>query len=250
MRHEEIYRLGKLIPSPPPELGGRPRAYPDFMQPAFDAFTTVYRSARNAEAQIGHPLVWEFIRRLVHERFPEDPSMWLRDKPMKRHNWIYTKDTYLTDPDLQRRQRDLHEELACEQAVELGLCDPDGPGSLTHPDESRTIYADGKVVTPLYKAKPGDTKVDIETGETTRRRHDPDADLHVVGGGNMEYGNKFEILSVRGKEPHERVILSVDHVPTQGRRNGYGACLCRPGGQAATGRRGAALRWPSSRQAP
>ena len=37
----------------------------------------------------------------------------------------------------------LHRELAAAQARELGLLDRDGPGSWTHPDLSRMLYADG-----------------------------------------------------------------------------------------------------------
>jgi hypothetical protein len=42
--------------------------------------------------------------------------------------------------------------------------DSDGPGSWTHPDLSRMLYADGKVVTPLFRAKPGDKRIDRTTG--------------------------------------------------------------------------------------
>ena len=65
-----------------------------------------------------------------------------------------------------------HRELAAGQARQLGLLDPDGPGSWTHPDLSRMLYADGKVITPLFRAKPGDTHLDrtpARTPTTTQR---------------------------------------------------------------------------------
>ncbi len=40
------------------------------------------------------------------------------------------------------------------------LLDPKGPGSWTHPDLSPMVHADGKALTLLFKAHPGDTKLD------------------------------------------------------------------------------------------
>jgi hypothetical protein len=108
----------------------------------------------------------------------------------------------------------VHREQALAQAQEIGLLDPAGPGSYTHPDLSRMVYADGKVVTPLFLAKAEDFRVDTETGEVVPRRHDPDASLHVEGDGNAAWGNKFVIVSTRSEE--HRVILDVAYVPERG----------------------------------
>jgi hypothetical protein len=58
----------------------------------------------------------------------------------------------------------LHRELVAGQARELGLLDPNGPGSWAHPDLSRMLQADGKGVTPLFRAKP-DVVSRKQTGE-------------------------------------------------------------------------------------
>lgn len=70
----------------------------------------------------------------------------------------------------------VHRKAASEQAVGIGLVDPDGPGSWTHPHLTRMLYADGKVVTPLFKAQAGDTKVDKQTGEIKALPYEPDAE--------------------------------------------------------------------------
>lgn len=44
--------------------------------------------------------------------------------------------------------QEMHRTLAASQARELGLLDPEGEGSVTHPSLDRLIYADGKVVAP------------------------------------------------------------------------------------------------------
>lgn len=35
------------------------------------------------------------------------------------------------------------------RAAEIGMLDPEGEGSFTHPAVSRALYGDGKVITPL-----------------------------------------------------------------------------------------------------
>ena len=74
---------------------------------------------------------------------------------MRRHHYLYGRTRYLTDPQILEALGVWHRELAAAQARTIGLLDPDGPGSWTHPDLSRMLHADGKVVTPLFKAQPG-----------------------------------------------------------------------------------------------
>src|SRR5437764_989033 len=80
--NEAIYELADRVPRPSPELGGRPRAYPGYMLLVFDALLSVYRSGRQVEAELSHPVVWRFMRRVIKKRFPNDPSKHLPSKPM------------------------------------------------------------------------------------------------------------------------------------------------------------------------
>ena len=59
------------------------------------------------------------------------------------------------------------------------------------------LYADGKVVTPLFRAQPGDTRVDKTTGEIRPVRAEPDAGLHFEGTGETAWGTKFVLVAVR-----------------------------------------------------
>ncbi len=99
-------------------------------------------------------------------------------------------------------------------ALSIGLMDLDGPGSVTHPDLSRTVYGDGRVITPLYRAKPGDTRVDKRTGELVQRRFEPDASMHFEAGTQEAYGTKFFLAETRSDDG--RVILDVRFVPAKG----------------------------------
>ncbi|MCA1705299.1 MAG: hypothetical protein LC808_19390, partial [Actinobacteria bacterium] len=212
----ELYRLAGEIPFPDPERGGRTRFYPNFAYLFYEALISVYRSARQVEAELSHEVVWRFARRMVRMMFPHDREMRLPAKPMRRHHYLYVRNRYLTDPAMLKRIAALHRETSCEQARELGLVDPSGPGSYTHPHPSRMLYADGKVITPLFKGRLGQTRTDKTTGEIRQVRFEPDADLHFEGDGEFAYGTKFVVVAARSGEARGRMILDVDWVPDKG----------------------------------
>src|SRR5713226_7615733 len=128
---------------------------------------------------------------------------------MRRYHYLYARTTYLARPDILAALGTRHRELAAAQAREVGLLDPDGPGSWTHPDLSRMLHADGKVVTPLFKARPGDTRVDKTTGELRSARAETDAALHFQGDGETAWGTKFVLVAARNQSIHGRIILDV-----------------------------------------
>src|SRR5437870_2110522 len=78
-----IYQLAALIPETDHPHGGRPRHYPTFMWLIFEALLSVYGSARQVEAELSHPLVWDLCRNKIHARFLTDPSRWLPEGPMR-----------------------------------------------------------------------------------------------------------------------------------------------------------------------
>jgi hypothetical protein len=211
-----IYQLAELIPTADERRGGRRRQYPEHMWLIYEALLSVFGSARQVEAELSHPTVWGLLRDRVHRQFPKDPSRWLPATPMRRHHYAYARNRYLADPDVLCALTGLHRELAAEQARELGLLDPDGPGSWTHPHLTRMLHADGKVITPLFRARPGDTQLDTQTGELRSLRADPDGGLHVEGDGEMAWGVKFVLVAARTADAHGRIILDVEWVPTAG----------------------------------
>ena len=101
------------------------------------------------------------------------------------------------------------------------------------------LYADGKVITPLFRAKPGDKKTDKTTGEVHYLRAECDAALHVEGTGEMVWGTKFVLIAARHSHPHSRFILDTAYVPTPGGEAGvavdrFGALApCLPGAHGA-----------------
>jgi hypothetical protein len=156
------------------------------------------------------------MRRLARRLFPDDQSRHLPRRPMRRHHYLYGRNRYLSCPEVLQGLGRLHREVAARQAREMGLLDPRGPGSWTHPHLSRMLYADGKVLAALYRARPGETRVDRATGEFREVRHEPDARLHFEGDGEAAWGTKFVMVAVRGEDTHSRIILDVERVPEPG----------------------------------
>jgi hypothetical protein len=214
--NSELYALADAVPATDPAVGGRPRQYPTFMWILYDALLSVYGSARRVEAELAHPVVWHHVQELVQRQFPNDSSRWLPDAPMRRHHYLYGRTRWLTNPEVLTALRSLHQRWAIEQARQLGLLDPDGPGSWTHPSLSRMVYADGKVLTPLYRAHPDDSRVDPKTGEIRPVRAERDAALHFEGTGETAWGTKWVHVAVRSEDVHGRIILDVDWVPSPG----------------------------------
>src|SRR5207248_5921430 len=70
--------------------------------------------------------------------------------------------------------------------------------------------------TPLYRAKPGDQRVDPTKGEIRPLRAEPDADLHFEGTGEVAWGTKFVLMATRGPEARARIILDFDFVADKG----------------------------------
>jgi hypothetical protein len=214
--NDALFELAEIVPEPDPSRGGRPRDYPVYMWLLFDALLSVYGSGRRVEAELGHAVVWGRLRSLIREELPTRPDLWLPDRPMRRHHYLYGRSRYLTAPGVLEEIAELHRKLATRQAQQDGLMDSDGPRSWTHPDLSRMLYADGKVVTPLFRAKPGDKRIDKTTGEVHYPRVETDAGFHVEGTGEMVWGTKFVIIAARHPEPHSRFILDVACVETSG----------------------------------
>jgi hypothetical protein len=210
-----LYELAELVPDQS-ESGGRPRSYPTYMWLLYEALISVYGSARRVEAELAHPIVWNLIRGTIRQRFPHRRELQLPAEPMRRHHYLYARNRYLTDPAVLSELAATHRALAANQARVLGLLDPEGPGSWTHPDLSRMVHADGKVITPLFKAQPGSRRLDRRTGELLPTRVEPDAALHFEGDGNAAWGTKFVLVAARTSEVHGRIILDVEWVPTPG----------------------------------
>jgi hypothetical protein len=225
-----LYELAQLIPRPPV---GRPPANPAYVVLGYGVLARLYRSGIRVQTELAHPATWQLVhdtvarmaQQLPEGLVPRPPG----DRPATFEAFRNARDRYLTDPDIQVEVQARFIDAAVRQARSFGLLRPEGPGSLCHPDRSRTIYGDGTVVRPLYRPPAARREIDPETGEVRvvyldaagepieapARRFDPDvAEYH--GHAGPVFGQNFVQLSVRGDGPQQRVVLAVDRVPRPG----------------------------------
>lgn len=212
LANPELYALADSIPEPAPASGGRPRHYPAAAVVLYEALISVYGSARQVEAEVAHPVVWRLIRAGLRRHGGVRVGL----RPMRRHHYLYLRNTYMTDPEVLAALERVHRDHAAAHAREVGILDPNGTGSWTHPNRSRLLYGDGKVLTPLFRARPGDTRLDKRTGELVPVRAETDADLHFEGTGDFAWGTKWVIMAARGANIRHRIILDVAPVPDKG----------------------------------
>ena len=118
---------------------------------------------------------------------------------MRRHHYLYARNRYLTDPDVLAASRVSHRELAADQARELGLLDPDGPGfvdpSRSQSHAPRRRQGHHAAVQSQARRPHAST---ARTGETlarplrTRRR-----DSTSKATANAAWGTKFVLVAAR-----------------------------------------------------
>ncbi len=231
-----LYELADLIDGPDPSRGGRPRSYPDWVILFFDCLADVVGSARGAATELagedGH--LWNHIRRLVEQKFPDRPERHLPPEPLTREAYNRRRKYVLRSLEALRVGA---REAAAAQALEQGFADPDGPGSPSHPNLDRMLHQDGKVISAPTRYSVGDTRevriTDPTTGEVTTehrpRRACVDAKLHTTGDKRQIHGSKFHHIDIRGAEDaHDRIIVNVAHVAgVKGERNSEADVMVR-----------------------
>ena len=206
LANEVLWELGSLLPAKEPGTPGAPRDYPEWTWLVYNGLLSSERSARKVAAALR--TYWPKIVSEARRRYPDRPDLWPSPRPPRRHHWQYAKVRLREDETLQRTIADF-ERGSAPQAIEMGIADPNS-GSLTHPDPLQCLTGDGKVITPLYRAKRNTPIVDKETGEIVGYKNaDPTALLHTEGGGHPAYGNKVVMVSGRTPDWHSRMILGL-----------------------------------------
>jgi hypothetical protein len=208
LREDGWLEAAMAIPEKKKGSVGRNRTYPSSAWTLWSDLRDIFDSHTAVERELGRGERWRYIRRELPRLRPELPE--LPPRAPRRQAFEYMRDRFLATDEGIERLAQIHAEVSTGQAKEGGNLDPDGGGSFTHPEITRTLYGDGKVVTPLYTSKPGETVTNQETGKVRELRFDPDASFYTEGGGDKVYGNKVAIVSTRGDDG--RYILGIEHV--------------------------------------
>lgn len=225
-----LYRLAALLPARP--ATGRPARQPAWLLLGYGVLARVFRSGVRVENELRQPAMWQLVLDTVEQTRLEHPDLEIpaaATTPPGWDAWKWARNHHFTDPEVLAALQEEFTRAAVDQANDLGLLRPDGPGSLTHPDRSRVVYGDGTVVRPMYKPPTARRVTDPATGRTRieyidaagnpiakpRRRFDPDAaDYH--GHAGPVHGQNFVALYARGDAAHQRVVLGVHRVERPG----------------------------------
>ncbi len=203
-----VFHLGDMIPD---SATGRRRAYPAWTFFAYAAWIRVWSSSSRLDAELKTtPGLWEH---LVTAAGQTQASLGyavdlVRPIPMAFEHYRYLRNLICADTELFNEVLTAYTTHAVADARTIGLLDPKGPGSLTHPHRTRTIYGDGTIVRPIYKRTP-----DNANGSA---RVDADAAVHHRHDGKIR-GNNLVTINVRNDAPHQRVVLAVGRVDEPGR---------------------------------
>lgn len=127
---------------------------------------------------------------------------------MAFEHYRYLRNLICADDELFNTLVEAYTVHAVADARTIGLLDPKGPGSLTHPDRTRTIYGDGTIVRPICKRTP-----DNANGSS---RVDPDAAVHHRHDGKIR-GNNLVTINIRNDAPHQRIVFAISRVDQPGR---------------------------------
>lgn len=233
LRHRALYEIGAEI-QPHNQVGRKP-AHPAYLLLIYASLARVLRSGIRVETDLLEGELWDLVRhesRATLRREGLDlPPPGL--KPPAWHHWRRLRDDHLaTDEGIAMVQR-LHLPRAVELAQRIGMLNPRGPGSMTHPSHLRAVYGDGTIVRPIY-APPKKVLVEDDHGETVvqfidphtgelvdlpGRRYDPDVALHQ-GHAGPALGHGYVAWHTRGTGIYERVMLHLGYID-------------HPGGEAA-----------------
>lgn len=218
---------------------GRRPLHPPYVMLQYAALARLARSAVRAELDLAQPATWEYARTVTLEAIRRSgldvPEPGRRPPTWEQWRW-FRDHTLSSDEGLGALSR-AFPPLAVDLARRIGQLDPRGPGSLSHPDASRTIYGDGTIVRPIYRP-PQTVRIhdangagrvlypDARTGQLLARppgRFDPDLAEHHGHGGPV-LGHGYVAFHTRGRHAYQRVVLGVDHIDTPGRE---AACAMR-----------------------
>lgn len=241
-----LYELARDIDWAPPV--GRRRANPVYVTLAYGVLARIARSGIRVELDLAEPHTWTAARRLMSEAITRHgldlppPGA----KPPTWDHWRWMRNHWLTTDEGLATLGRAFPPVAAASARRIGLIDPSGPGSFSHPDATRAAYGDGTLVRPLYRPPEtvllhnddGTTTVaypDPRTGQLLARppgRYDPDLELHHGRGGPV-LTHGYVCWHTRGAKPYQRIDLAAAHIPTPGAEAATAVALLRDVHRAA-----------------
>ncbi len=182
----DLYAIADAVPPRSKKKPGCPADYPAWALVGYGALLNQYGSARGAHTAMQVHRNWALVLETVTAARGQETVDALSDKARQhgptRNHWNYWSKVNKKTSDI---IKETMTPLAVKQAREQGLLDPGTKVAYASPNQSSTIYGDGKVMTGPTRPRKGVT-FDSETGEWLHQgkpvRHDPASSLWAEGG--------------------------------------------------------------------
>jgi hypothetical protein len=142
---------------------------------------------------------------------PDEPDLWLPDKPPSRSQLRYWLDSRLIEDDELDSFEQLLEDIAVMISDPLGIGKP-GRDSITHPGLDVGFNGDATFLRGMYNTSFDDA-IDKETGEFRTRRLDPDAKKIQQDKGYPGY--RMTHVAAHNGHDREQLVYRIDITPGQ-----------------------------------
>lgn len=193
----------------PEARSGPPVTYSPISVLLWECLIEDFGSFREAEVSFRDPLIWNFLRTVLRETWPDAPDRRLPKDPMSRHQFHRHRRR------LQQLRPDVHREILEEaarsaktQAIAAGYFAAQ-PSSLAHPHRNNIVWGDGTFYNARFDAIEGDKSEDHVTGEIAQVRFDPDARLGIDRNDKVNPGYRWVITGTDPMAEQEGVILNI-----------------------------------------
>ena len=190
------------------DIGGRPRAYPDWCLVLFGSCIRIFGSASATARALADQVLWaEVLRSAAHL---VDSSAPLPAFGPNRDHWAYFLKSRLSTEILEELLA-LQRDLAIERASEVGLLESAAPCPAGAYQRDHVVGIDGKVFSSPLRTLDTE-RADRRTGLLRPVRQDTARERYGEGGvEGIVWGTKFAIASVRSPMANHRVVLGVKH---------------------------------------
>lgn len=190
------------------DIGGRPRAYPDWCLVLFGSCIRIFGSASATARALADPVLWaEVLRAAAHLTDGCGPVPTVGPN---RDHWAYFLKTRLNTQVLEQLLA-LQRDLAIERSAEVGLLEPAVPYPAGSYQRDHVVGIDGKVFSSPLRTLDTE-RADRTTGLLRPVRQDTARERYGEGGvEGIVWGTKFAIASVRSPMANHRVVLGIEH---------------------------------------
>lgn len=207
LRTPVFFDLVELIRLPAGRCGP-PAGYSPISVLLWQCLLEDFGSFREAEVSFRDSLIWDFLRTVLEETWPDSPDRRLPTNPMSRHQFHrHRRRLEATRPDAHQAVLERTAQSAKDQALAAGYFTAQ-PSSLASPHRRNIVWGDGTFYNARFDAIAGDKSEDRTTGEIAQVRFDPDARLGIDRDDKVNPGCRWVLTGTDPMAEQEGILLN------------------------------------------